>query len=422
MPHRPLPRARPQPPPGDETFACRHFGVCGGCSLLDQPVRWQLADKVAACERLLAPFLGGQRVAFDLPTRPQRHFRTRLLYPVRRGRDGRPITGLYEFRTHNLVRIEECQTQDAWLTEFGRAAETVLQQVAPGVFGAAAPRGAVKGLWARLASGSGEVVAGVVTSPGPFPAGPELARALHAAAAALPHRSSRRRRLVGIVHSISDREDQFLLGDRHVPLLGRDHVVDERDGLTFRISAGSFYQIHAGAHAILYRPALAMCGDVNGRTVIDAYGGVGAFGLRLARAGAASVTIVEDHPAACRDAQHNIAANGIATARVLRASFPTAKLPARPDLLIVDPPRSGLMAAGVARALAIAPARLLYVACAADALARDLAPLTAGGYRLAAVRLCDLFPHTEHVELVALLERCGDGVSRRELSPSDDAP
>ena len=51
------------------------------------------------------------------------------------------------------------------------------------------------------------------------------------------------------------------------------------------------------------------------------------------------------------------------------------------------------------------PLRLVYVACAAEALQRDLAPLTAGGYRVTAMRLCDLFPHTEHVELVACLER-----------------
>ena len=403
------PRPRPEPPPessaAEATQTCRHFGVCGGCSLLDQPVRWQIHDKVEACERLLGTFLGGQRIRFSLPDRPQRFFRTRLLYPVRRDREGLPITGLYEFHSHNLVRIEECRTQDLWLTELGRAAERVLRELRLEAFVPATGRGAVKGLWARLASGTGEVLAGIVTRPGEFAAGAEFATQLQAAAEGLPQRASRRRKLVGVVHSISERDDPFLLGDRHVPLRGRDHIVDERDGLTFRVSAGSFYQIHAGAHALLYRPALALCGDVAGRTVIDAYGGVGAFGLRFARAGAAQVTIVEDNPSACRDAEHNLAANTIANARVVRSSFPGANLPPKPDLLVVDPPRAGLGRAGVDRALALAPAQLLYVACDAEALARDLVPLTAGGYRTAAVELCDLFPHTEHVELLAQLTR-----------------
>jgi 23S rRNA (uracil1939-C5)-methyltransferase len=397
-----------RPPPAkpriDETLHCRHFGTCGGCSLLDQPIAWQLHDKVEACERLLAPFLGGKKIEFAEPTWTPRHFRTRLLYPVRSDRDGLPILGIYAFRSHDLVRIEECRTQDTWLTAFGRAAEGVLRELRLRPFYADSGQGTVKALWARLASGTGQVLAGIVTRPGKFTQGPALAAALQAAAAKVVA-GHERRELVGVVHSISERDDEFLLGDRHVPLLGKDHVVDRRDGLTWKISAGSFWQIHADAHELLYRAALTMCGDVRGKNVVDGYGGVGAFGLRFAKAGAASVTIVEDNAAACRDAEHNVAANGLKNVTVVRAPFPGAKLPDQADLLVVDPPRTGLQAKGVARVLKARPRRVLHVACAADALASDLAQLTAGGYRVAAVRMCDLFPHTEHVELLALLER-----------------
>ena len=75
--------------------------------------------------------------------------------------------------------------------------------------------------------------------------------------------------------------------------------------------------------------------------------------------------------------------------------------------MVVDPPRAGLQASGVARVLATGPKRLLYVACDAESLARDLPALLGNGYRLTAVRLCDLFPHTEHVELIAMLQRGG---------------
>jgi 23S rRNA (uracil1939-C5)-methyltransferase len=207
-----------------------------------------------------------------------------------------------------------------------------------------------------------------------------------------------------VVHSISDRDDEFLLGDRHLPLRGRDHVVDRRDGLEFRVSAGSFYQVHSGAHALLYRPAIAMCGDVAGKQVVDGYGGVGGFGLRFAKAGASQVTIVEDNDAACRDARHNVERNQLANVRVVEAPFPGAELPKDVDVMVVDPPRAGLHDAGVQRVLAARPKQLLYVACAADSLARDLQALQPA-YRVTAARLCDLFPHTEHVELVALLQR-----------------
>jgi len=398
------PTTPPPRPSIDETLRCRHFGTCGGCSLLDQPIAWQLHDKIETCTRLLAPFLGENKIECAEPTWTPRHFRTRLLYPVRADRDSLSIVGIYAFRSHELVRIEECRTQDLWLTAFGRAAEDVLRELRLRPFRPDSGQGTVKALWARLASGTGQVLAGVVTRPGTFPQGPDLATALQDAATKV-HAGNERRQLVGVVHSISDRDDEFLLGDRHVPLRGQDHVIDRRDGLTFKISAGSFYQVHADAHELLYRPALKMCGDVRGKHVVDGYGGVGAFGLRFAKAGAASVTIVEDNAAACRDAEHNVKANELKNVTVVRAPFAGAKLPTEPDLLVVDPPRTGLQAQGVARVLAARPRRILHVACAAEALAHDLAQLTSSGYRVVTVRMCDLFPHSEHVELLALLER-----------------
>ncbi|HEX6813418.1 MAG TPA: 23S rRNA (uracil(1939)-C(5))-methyltransferase RlmD [Planctomycetota bacterium] len=387
----------------DETLHCRHFGTCGGCSLLDQPIQWQLHDKIEAGEQLLAPYLDGKRIECAEPTWTPRHFRTRLLYPVRGDRDGLCILGMYEFRSHELVRIEECRTQDTWLTAFGRAAERVLRELRLQPFHPDSGRGVVKALWARLASGTGQVLAGVVTKPGAFAQGQALATALLDAAGKLPA-ARKQRRLVGVVHSISDRDDEFLLGDRHVPLRGSDHVVDRTDGLTFRISAGSFYQVHGDADELLYRPALAMAGDVRGKHVIDGYGGVGAFGLRFAKKGA-RVTIIEENAAACRDAEHNAATNELKDVTVVRSPFAGAVLPEQADLLVVDPPRSGLQLKAVTRVLAAKPQRVIYVSCSAESLARDLAPLTQSGYRVEAMRLCDLFPHTEHVELLTLLER-----------------
>ena len=127
------------------------------------------------------------------------------------------------------MRIEECQTQDLWLTELGKRVEDILRELRLEGFHPGRRRGVAKAFWARLASGTGEVLAGLVTRPGPFAEGARFAELLESAAGELPQRG-RPRRLVGVMHSISDRDDDFLLGDRHVPLRGRDHVVDVRDG------------------------------------------------------------------------------------------------------------------------------------------------------------------------------------------------
>ena len=165
----------PRQDPAEQTFECRHFGVCGGCSLLDQPVAWQLHDKVAACEALLAPFLNGDKVEFEHPQRPQRWFRSRLLYPVRQDRDRKPVLGIYEYRSHHVVQIEECQTQDRWLTALGAHVEGILRELGLEGYHPNRRRGVAKAFWARLASGSGEVLAGLVTRPGPFADGATFA-------------------------------------------------------------------------------------------------------------------------------------------------------------------------------------------------------------------------------------------------------
>jgi 23S rRNA (uracil1939-C5)-methyltransferase len=322
---------------------------------------------------------------------------------VRAGRDGRPVLGIFMPRSHELVRIRECRTQDEGLTALGVAAERILRDLGLEPWDETTGSGFVRAFAARLATGTGELLLGVVTRPGLFPAGAELAERLFAAAQDLPHARGRPARPVGVVRSISDRDGNFLLGDRTVPLKGRDYLEDRADGLLFRMRFSSFYQVHRDASALLYRPALRLAGDVHGMRVVDGYGGVGTFGLRFAKAGAALVEIVEDNPVACDDAAHNARANALPGVRVIEAPFANADLAPEPDLLVVDPPRSGLQAPGVARGLAARPRRLLCVHCSAESLARDLEGLRAGGFTVASVRLCDLFPHTGHVELLTLL-------------------
>jgi len=384
------------------TLSCRHFGTCGGCSALNTPIAAQLAGKADRIRRRLDRHLGEVEIAVDVPAAPPRHYRTKLLYPVQPARAGRCELGIYRRGSHQLVRVRECAIQDPGLTALGSRAAAIFNDLGLRPYDERDGSGFVRALQLRLAPGSGELLIGVVTRPGVFDAGRALAEQLLEAAADLPN-TGRRSRAVGVVRSIGDRSGNYLLGERQVPLLGRDYTVDRQDGLTWRISLASFYQVHRDASALLYLPALRMAGDVTGQRVVDGYGGIGTFGLRFAAAGAAQVVVVEDGADACRDAERNAKDNHCDNVVVQRSAFDVATFAAHPDLLVVDPPRAGLGRRGVARVLAAAPGRLLHVACNDAALARDLDGLAAGGYRVRQMRLCDLFPHTEHVEVVTLL-------------------
>jgi len=180
-------------------------------------------------------------------------------------------------------------------------------------------------------------------------------------------------------------------------------------GRTYRISAGVFWQVHAGAAAALLDAVLAVVGDCRGARVVDLFAGAGLFSVPLAEAAGpeGAVLAVERDPRACADARHNGA--GLANLEVTRAEV-TPRLVAtalgRPDVVVLDPARQG---AGAPVMLALAAhagtvKKIVYVACDPSSFARDLRVLLDEGWGLAELRAFDIFPMTEHVELVAVIE------------------
>jgi 23S rRNA (uracil1939-C5)-methyltransferase len=392
------PSSRPDAP-----LHCPHFGACGGCSSLDVPIAEQLAHKQARARELLATWLGGVEPAIALPPRTPRHDRTSILYPAQLQHRELQL-GIYRTGSHDVEPIRDCRIQHKALTALAVRMGDVLRTLRLPVYIEATGHGLVRGVRARVMPGSNELLAGVLVTREQFSERAKLARALHEVARDLRDDQGRPLHLVGLVHNVNDRPGNVLLGPSTVALHGQTFQTDVVADLRLRVSFTSFYQLHRHAEAILFRPALAMLGDVAGLRIVDGYGGVGTFALRLLRAGAAHATLIESSPSSAADARVNFEQNGFAArAEVREQPFGEAPLPAC-DLLIADPPRAGLQATGAAAIVAAAPPRVLLVSCALESLARDLAALAAH-YRVVACGLCDLFPHTEHVEALTLLER-----------------
>jgi tRNA/tmRNA/rRNA uracil-C5-methylase (TrmA/RlmC/RlmD family) len=181
-------------------------------------------------------------------------------------------------------------------------------------------------------------------------------------------------------------------------------------GRTYRVTAGVFWQAHIGAAEALLTAVLAAAGRIGpGSAAVDLYAGAGLFSVPLAaevgRAG--SVLAVERDPRACADARHNAA--GLPNLRVERAEV-TPELVAsgigRPVLVVLDPAREG---AGVEVMRALAGhgptlRRVVYVSCDPASFSRDIRALLDEGWRLGSLRAFDIFPMTEHVELVGALD------------------
>lgn len=193
-----------------------------------------------------------------------------------------------------------------------------------------------------------------------------------------------------------------------LPLRGDGVLAEEVAGLTYRFDTSSFFQVSTGGAEALVEHVLAALGPVDGALAWDLYAGVGLLSLPLARAGA-EVVAVEGHEPATRWAEANAEAAGLA---LTVEHAPVGELLADggpsldpPDVVVLDPPRTGAGADVVAGLLALSPGTIVYVACDVAALARDTRALTEGGYQLVAAQPLDLFPLTHHVEVVATFAR-----------------
>lgn len=191
---------------------------------------------------------------------------------------------------------------------------------------------------------------------------------------------------------------------------GADHeeTVDG-EGRRLRAPLGGFGQAHAEHNTVLVARALAAA-EPEGQRVLELYAGHGNFSLALA-ARAASLTAVELDPDASACLRRNLEDAGLRASVVASPAEVATHAMARGtiDVVLLDPPREGARDA-MAGLVALAPARIAYVSCHPESLARDGAILAAAGYRLEWAEAVDMFPQTAHVEVVARFA-CGDGVA-----------
>ncbi len=178
-------------------------------------------------------------------------------------------------------------------------------------------------------------------------------------------------------------------------------------GMSFNVSPFSFMQVNPLQAEVLYSNVLAGAALTRNEVVWDLYSGVGTLTILLA-AKAQKVIGIEENPYAVKDAMQN-AVNNNADGHVEflqgKVESRIMNLDERPDVVVLDPPRTGMHPNVRQRLLELKPRRIIYVSCDPGTLARDLGVLTQGGYRVEIVQPVDMFPWTSHVETVVLMSR-----------------
>ncbi len=376
-------------------FICPYAKKCGGCQLQNLPYPEQLRMKQAKLVRLLGRFgRVEQIIGMDNPT----HYRAKVQAAFRQ-KSGVVVSGVYQSSSGRIVEVEECLLEDAAAAPILRTIRKLCASMKIKPYDIPTGRGFLRHVLIRVSRTTGEVMVVLVTTAGEFrserPFVNELLR--------------RHPEITTLVRNINPTDTPLFLGRESTVLHGEGSITDRLCGLTFRISPRSFYQVNPTGTEILYATARKFASLSDEERVLDAYCGTGTIGLSMA-ADAREVVGVEVNRDAVADARENAARNGIRNAVFHAADAgrfmeEAAAAGDKFDVVITDPPRAGCSQAFLRSLLTLAPARVVYVSCNPETLARDLYTLTKGGYRARRIQPVDMFPFTAHTETVCLLSK-----------------
>jgi 23S rRNA (uracil1939-C5)-methyltransferase len=375
---------------------CAHYPACGGCRFQDLAYEAQARAKEEQVREALRR-IGG---VADPPLEPLLlaeevfHYRNKLEYSFTATPAG-PALGFHKAgRWDEVLDVERC-----WLTgDVGNAIRNAVRDWARETglepYDQEEQRGFLRHLVVREGTNTAQALVQLVTAPGELD-GESFVAALRR----FPEVRSIHRSVNAGPAEITRLPTELLWGE--------DAIEEELCGLRFRVRPNAFLQTNTRMAERLYGIAGELAGLTGDETVYDLFCGIGTIGLTLAE-NALTVWGVEVSEESVACAIENAELNGIANAAFFAGEVGRSLAELRdragpPDVVVVDPPRAGLTRKAVGRVGGLGAARIVYVSCNPTTLAGNVKELAELGYGLRRARPVDMFPHTPHVETVALL-------------------
>lgn len=410
---------------------CPHARECGACQHVNEPYAQQLARKDERMRELFAGFAGARVLPILGMEEPYR-YRNKVISPYAQGsrmdeprkgrraahgKDGRRahgsgraraqsvpryriLCGMYAAGTHRIVETDGCLVENQQAKRVILTIRQIMPKFGIQPYNEDTGAGFLRHSVVRVGHTSGEVLVTLVTNGVEFPASRAFCREL----------VKRCPFITTVVQNVNTRQTNVILGEREQRLYGPGFILDKLCGLSFRISSQSFYQVNAVQTEVLYNTAVELAAFTGGERAIDAYCGTGTIGLVAAAHGAGEVIGVDSVESAIRDARQNARHNGVENARFVAADAGDfmRQLAAEgqyADVVLMDPPRAGSSKEFLDALALLAPSRVVYISCNPETQVRDCRRLRDHGYELQTVQPVDMFPHTDHVETIALLSR-----------------
>ncbi|MCS6917176.1 MAG: 23S rRNA (uracil(1939)-C(5))-methyltransferase RlmD [Chitinophagales bacterium] len=395
---------------------CQHYGVCGGCRWQHLAYEAQVKYKQqmvidTLCRigkvvpKVVLPIIAAQetrayRNKLEF-TFSHREWLTSQAWQAHVSKQAVPALGFHwPGKFDRVFNVYTCHLQESLSDAIRNSVRDYALQQGLTFFHLKKQTGLLRNLMIRIAA-TGQVMVVVVFGEWK----PELAIPL------LEHLNKQFPRITSLMYVVNNKRNDSIYDLEAVTFSGPDYIEERLAGLTFRISAKSFFQTNTRQAEQLVACVREFCCLGGNEQVYDLYCGTGTLALTLAPF-CHHVTGVESVAQAIADARMNARINGIGNVHFVTGTVEEALTDdlllqtGRPDVMVLDPPRAGLHTAVVRRLLELAIPRMVYVSCNVATQARDLMGLSAK-YAVERIRPVDLFPHTHHIENVAELRLKG---------------
>ena len=373
---------------------CKICTSCGGCQYQQLSYKAQLEYKTKRVKEALTriahikcdvlPCIGANNPY---------NYRNKIQVPFVKDKKGIVKFGFYKENSHIIMPIKECAIEDKRAAPILWDIKLLLEEMNIPTYNEDNGKGILRYVLIRTSHHYDELMVVLVTTQMNFPGQRNFINEL----------VNRHPEITTIVENVNSRHTNVILGNQEKVLYGPGHIKDDILGLTFEISASSFFQINPEQVEKLYTCALNLIDFSKKEIVLDAYSGVGTIGLIAAR-NAKKVLSVEINKSAHKNAIENAKRNDIDNIEFICADAGEyiSKSDEDIDVLIMDPPRSGSDETFLSTVVNKRIKKIIYVSCNPETLARDIAYLS-NSYKVTYVQPVDMFPMTAHCETVVSL-------------------
>ncbi|NPC91858.1 23S rRNA (uracil(1939)-C(5))-methyltransferase RlmD [Bacillus sp. WMMC1349] len=380
---------------------CTIYEQCGGCQLQHLAYDQQLKEKrdivMQALERHTRFQVDQLEIRPTIGMENPWHYRNKSQFQLGL-KKGKMIAGLYGLDSHHLVPISECIVQHSATNKTTQTVKQILEDFGITVYHERKRTGDVRTIVTRTGFETGEVQVVLVTAKENLPRKQLIAEEI----------KKRLPEVTSVIQNVNKAKTSVIFGDDTKLLAGSTVIQEVLGDISFELSARAFFQLNPIQTVKLYDEVKKAAQLTGSEKVVDAYCGVGTIGMWIAE-GAGEIRGMDVIKESIADAMKNAKKHGIENAHYVTG---TAEhwLPKwtnegfKPDVVIVDPPRTGCDRTFLDTIKQVKPKRFVYVSCNPSTLAKDLQYL-AKDYHVKYIQPVDMFPQTAHVECVALMSR-----------------